>query len=121
MEAKQSVKEVRDSQLLLPVADIKAQWKKKGKEELHNLCQNTKRDRGECYFERYYRNGSTSWFSEINMNGRTFMSINRMRAGHSSLKASLSTFNIVSTAEYECSEGLEMEEHIFWDFKLHEE
>jgi hypothetical protein len=23
------------------------QWKKKGKEELHSFCQNTKRDRGE--------------------------------------------------------------------------
>jgi hypothetical protein len=43
-EAKQSVKEGRDSQLLLQVADLKAQWKKKGKDELHNFCQNTKRD-----------------------------------------------------------------------------
>jgi hypothetical protein len=39
-EAKQSVKEDRDSQLLLPVADLKTQWTKKGK-ELHIFCQNT--------------------------------------------------------------------------------
>jgi hypothetical protein len=26
-----------DSQLLLPVADLKTQWKKRGKEELHNI------------------------------------------------------------------------------------
>jgi hypothetical protein len=50
--------EGRGSQLLLPVADLKIQWKKKGKEELHSFCQNTKWDRGENYFERYYRNGS---------------------------------------------------------------
>jgi ribonuclease HI len=30
--AKQSMKESRDSQLLLPMADLKAQWKKKDKE-----------------------------------------------------------------------------------------
>jgi hypothetical protein len=30
-EAKKSIKEGKDSQLLLPVADLKAQWKKKGK------------------------------------------------------------------------------------------
>jgi hypothetical protein len=54
LEAKQAIKEGRDSQLLLPVADLKTQWKKKGKEELHSFCQNTKRDRGEKYFKRYY-------------------------------------------------------------------
>jgi hypothetical protein len=32
-EAKQSIREGRDSQKLLPVADLKAQWKKKGKEQ----------------------------------------------------------------------------------------
>jgi hypothetical protein len=53
METKYSIKEGRDSQLLLPVADLKAQWKKKGKEELHSFCQNTRRDRGESYFKRY--------------------------------------------------------------------
>jgi hypothetical protein len=53
LEGEQSIKEGRDSQLLLPVADLKDQWKKKGKEELHNFCQNTEWDRGESYFERY--------------------------------------------------------------------
>jgi hypothetical protein len=51
-----------DSQLLLPVADLKIQWKKKGKEELHSFRQNIKRDRGERYFESYYRNGSFPWY-----------------------------------------------------------
>jgi hypothetical protein len=71
------------------VADLKTQWKKKGKEELHSFCQNTKQDRGENCYERYYRNGSSPWFREINTNRRAFLSINRMRAGHTSLKASL--------------------------------
>jgi hypothetical protein len=47
-EAKQSIKEGRDSKLLLPMADLKTQWKKNGKEELRSFCQNTKRDRGEA-------------------------------------------------------------------------
>jgi hypothetical protein len=44
-EAKQAIKEGRESQLLLPVADLRTNWKKKVKEELHSLCQNTKRDK----------------------------------------------------------------------------
>jgi hypothetical protein len=44
-----------------------------------------------------------------------------MTAGHSSLKASLNRFNIVSTAECECGDGLQTEEHIFWDYKLYED
>jgi hypothetical protein len=44
-----------------------------------------------------------------------------MRAGHTSLKASLNRFNIVCTAECECGDGLQTEEHIFWDCKRYEE
>jgi hypothetical protein len=43
-----------------------------------------------------------------------------MTASNSSLKASLSRFNIVSLAECECGDMLQMEEHIFWDCKLYE-
>jgi hypothetical protein len=59
-EAKQSIKEGRDSQLLLPMAYLKAQWKKKGKEELHTFCQNTKRDRGESSLK-----GTTGWLVSV--------------------------------------------------------
>jgi hypothetical protein len=55
------------------------------------------------------------------MNRRAFVSINRMRAGHCSLKASLSRFNFVSTAECECGDELQTKEHIFWDCKLYED
>jgi hypothetical protein len=41
-EAKQTVNEGRYRQLLLPVADLKAQWRKEGKEELHKISQKTK-------------------------------------------------------------------------------
>jgi hypothetical protein len=88
------------------VTDLKAQWQKKGKEELHNFCQNTKSDIGKWYFERYYSNGSSPRFLEIKVNRLVFVSVNRMRAGHLSLKASLSRFSIVSTAECECGDRL---------------
>jgi hypothetical protein len=44
-----------------------------------------------------------------------------MRAGHSCLKASLNRFIIVSSAECECGDGLQTEQHIFWDCKLYED
>jgi hypothetical protein len=91
------------------------------KEELHSFYQNTKREEGESYFERYYRNDCSTWFREIKMNCRAFMSINCMKAGHSNLTASLSRFNIVSTAECECGDGLQTEEHIFWNCNLYED
>jgi hypothetical protein len=55
------------------------------------------------------------------MNSRAFVSINRKRAGYSSLTASLSRFNNVSTAECECGVRLQTEEYIFWDCKLYED
>jgi hypothetical protein len=103
------------------VTDLKTQWKKKGKEEFHIFCQNTKRDSGESYFERYYRNGSSPWFREIKMNRRAFVSIDSKTAGYTNLKASLNRCNIVSIAECECGDGLQIEEHIFWDCKRYED
>jgi hypothetical protein len=94
---------------------------KERQKELHNFCQNTERNRGESYFEKHYRTGSSPWFREIEMNGLAFVSINRMRGGHSSLKTSLSRFNVVSTTEFECDDGLQMEEYVFWDCKLYED
>jgi hypothetical protein len=44
-----------------------------------------------------------------------------MRAGHTSLKASLNRFIIVATAQCEGGDGLQTEDHIFWDCKLYEE
>jgi hypothetical protein len=43
-----------------------------------------------------------------------------MLAGHTSFKASLNRFNIVPTAKCECGDGLQTEEHIFWDCKRYE-
>jgi hypothetical protein len=40
-------------------------------------------------------------------------------AGHTTLKASLLSCNIVSTAECICDDGLQTEDHIFWDCKLY--
>jgi hypothetical protein len=44
-----------------------------------------------------------------------------MRTGHTSLEASLYSFNIVSTAECECGDGLQTKEHIFGGSKLYED
>jgi hypothetical protein len=44
-----------------------------------------------------------------------------MKAGHTSLKATLNRFNIVSMAECECGDGLQTEEYILWDCKWYEE
>jgi hypothetical protein len=40
---------------------------------------------------------------------------------YSSLKASLSRFNNVTTAECKCGYGMQTEEYIFWDWQLYED
>jgi hypothetical protein len=44
-----------------------------------------------------------------------------MRACQSSFTATLSRFNLVSIGECECGDGLQTEEHIFWDCKLYKD
>jgi hypothetical protein len=70
------------------------------------------------YFEKYYRNGSSPWFREIKMSHLAFVSINHMTSG---LKANLSRYNCVFTTECEYGDGLQTEEHIFWDCNLYED
>jgi hypothetical protein len=77
--------------------------------------------RGESYFEEYYRNGSSPWFREIKMNRRVFMSINRVRTGHTSLKASLSRCIICSWLNANVMTSCKQRKLIFWDCKLYEE
>jgi hypothetical protein len=43
----------------------------------------------------------------------SWQSINRMRAGHSRRKASLSRINIVSAAQCECGDGLQTEAYLY--------
>jgi hypothetical protein len=68
------------------MADLKAKWKNKSKEELHCFCENIKSDREQTYFERYYKNGPSPWFREKKMDRDAFVSINRVGAGHPVLK-----------------------------------
>jgi hypothetical protein len=55
------------------------------------------------------------------MNRRAFVLVNRMRAGCSSLKASLSRIIVGSTAEWECGNWMQTGKHYFWECKLYED
>jgi Fe-S-cluster containining protein len=54
------------------------------------------------------------------MKRRAFLS-NGVRAGHTTLKASLNRFNIVFTAECKCGDCLQTEEGTFRDSKRYED
>jgi hypothetical protein len=100
------------------------QWqilKPSGKREAKGISQFLHTERGESYFERYCSNRSSPWFHEIKISRCDFVSINCMRAGYSNLQANLSRFNIVSMAECEYGDRLQMEGHVFWDCKLYED
>jgi hypothetical protein len=50
---------------------VKPTGKRKAKKNF-TVCDKIP-DKGESYFERYYRNGSSLWFREIKMNCRAFV------------------------------------------------
>jgi hypothetical protein len=102
------------------MADLKPSGKRKAKT---NFTVSVKTPKGKMrkHSEKYYRNHLSLWFHQIKMNHHVFMSINCMRADRSNLKASLSIFNIVSTAECESGDRLQMEEFISWNCKLYED
>jgi hypothetical protein len=101
MVAAQIVKRYYQCQILKPIG------KRKVKRSFTISVKTPDGSEGESYFERYYGNNSSPCFRETEINCHAFVSVNRKRAGCSSYKTSLSRFNIVSTAECECGDGLQ--------------
>ena len=103
----------RDTQLLVPLSDFRNLWKSRMRQEFHKWCVSSGREKGKEFFSVYYMQKPRPWFHEWDLNRRTIVSINRLRSGHHSLRASLFRFNIVPSAMCPCGSADETVNHVF--------
>lgn len=104
----------------VPLGEIKNKRKANIIPDTLEWCRQEARYRGSYYVGRFLSDSRFSWFEKFNIRRRTISSINRLRSGHSSLRASLFRFLIVDSPDCLTCGGEETPEHVFWECPTYE-
>ena len=75
--------------------------------------------KGKKYFKKYYEDRTKPWFYNKGLNRNAIVTINRIRADHYNLAASLERIKIVSSPLCQCKENIEDINHVMWQCKLY--
>ncbi|XP_020298802.1 uncharacterized protein LOC109863035 [Pseudomyrmex gracilis] len=112
--AKDAIPHGVDSQLGVPLREIKNYWKKDMFTELFDWCSREAAVRGFFYCHKYLTRFCHPWFAFFNIRRRTVTTFNRLCSGHSSLRAHLFRFRIVDSPLCPACGVEESPNHMFW-------
>lgn len=112
--AKEAIRDGIDSQIDLPLEEIKNHWRSLMVKELTDWCHHESINRG-SFCRNFLEEGRHPWFKNFNTSRRTVTSICRLRSCHTSLKASLYHFKIVDSPLCTQCKVEETEDHVFWN------
>lgn len=112
--AKRAIREGRDTQLGIPIQEFRNLWKDQQHQNLHCWATEEAETRGAFYFQNFFSISKFIWFKKFNINRRSITSINKLRSGHSSLRASLFRFNIVNSPHCLSCGVEESPGHVLW-------
>lgn len=112
--AKEAIKSGIDTSTLIPVSDLQAHWKAELFENFYKWVKDIGKTKG-IFFSKYLLTHKRKpWFHNERLNRRCIVSINRIRADHTSLAESLYKFKIVESPKCSCKEYSQSTNHIFW-------
>lgn len=104
----------RDTPFLLPHSDLQALWKEKLFTNFQEWAQSRGAHKGSYYFNTFFTPKRTSWFHTFSLNRKGMVSINRLRAGHTTLAECLWKHHIIDSPYCECDQVLQTANHVFW-------
>ena len=78
------------------------------------------KEKRKTYFQLYYSNKKTPWFDFKNFSRKFIVTINRMRANHYSLAASLHHVRIIDNPKCKCGQDIENLNHVIWNCNLYD-
>ena len=93
--AKQAIQHGIDSQVSIPVREFKCTWKDSLYIKFKEWCLDLATIKGKYYFNNFYSSQRKPWFSNIFVNRKTIVIINRIRSGHTTLRKHLFRINII--------------------------
>lgn len=113
--AKQGAMERAENNLYVPFQDLTANFKKEEWNETQERLLKQAKFKGKHYFKNYYkRSRKKCWFNKINSERYFCTLINRIRANHYNLKASLARKGYIESAQCECGKEEEDIDHVIW-------
>ena len=119
MNASLAVASGIDTQILIPSKDFKAIWKKYVFDEFKEWCKSSFIGKGRFYGDNFYNESKTPWFKNLNLDRKSIVMLNRLRAGHNSLKSHLYRINIIDDNKCRCG-AVETMDHILCQCKLYD-
>lgn len=105
--------------LEIPFTDLYETFKKSSYELTKNYALNQGLSKGKFYFENYYSDQRKTWFDHRHLSRKFIVTINRSRANHYSLAASLARIGIIMSAVCKCGCKSEDLNHVIWQCPLY--
>ena len=107
----------------IPYTDFKKYWKNLAWENSRMNCQQKAQQAkptGVKYFEKFKTESKSPWFKGKNLDRKTIVTVNRLRANHYSAAASLYRKNLVEGPECQCGDESQDANHLIWKCPLYE-
>ncbi|KZC13179.1 hypothetical protein WN55_05512 [Dufourea novaeangliae] len=98
----------------IPYTDLYEKIKKRAKLKTNEILKNQGLTKGKKYFQKFYNGNSTPWFAHKNLSREFIVTINRIRADHYNLAASLNRVGIVNDSKCKCNYEYENLNHVIW-------
>lgn len=104
-----------DDTAIIPFTDYYEQFRKNMKTQIETFLKETGQTKGKEYVTLYYSNYQKPWYTNSHLNRRSIVTINRCRANHYNLAASLARIRIVDNPMCACNESEENLNHVLWE------
>lgn len=113
--AKQGAFERADDNIHVPFQDLTSVFKEEEWNDTQDRILIQARFKGQHYFSNYYkRSRKKSWFHKIQADRYFCTLINRIRANHYNLNASLARKGYIASAQCDCGHDYEDIDHVVW-------
>ena len=104
----------------IPFTDLRQNFKLTAKESAETYITEQGATKGTEYFVYYYAKNSKPWFANSNLTRANIVTINRCKANHYNLAASLTRINIIDDPNCSCNTGPQDLDHILWQCPLYD-
>ncbi|XP_015126997.1 uncharacterized protein LOC107048362 [Diachasma alloeum] len=120
--AKTATEVIRPEISSLPFTDFKEEFRSLSKKNTSQQLKETGAMKGKVYFRDFYSNSAKPWFRKFKkLRRNTVVWVNRIRANHYNLKASLARIGVVDSPSCECGYPEQDVDHLVWQCRQYDE
>lgn len=119
--AKQGAAEENNNTMEVPIGDMRRIFREDSWQRTQRRITDEASFKGRQFFKNFYDCGKSTWFKKMNEERRFITFINRIRANHYNLNASLARKEYVTNERCDCGYEREDIDHVIWQCRKYEE